>query len=258
MVPLVDTHCHLLAGLDDGPRSPEDALAMCRLAYDEGTRMMAATAHQNEHWPDVTPERIHQACDRLSQSLKEIGLPLVVVPCAEVMVHADLESSWSEGRLLSIADRRRYLLIELPHHGYIDLRSTVQALVERGVRPLLAHPERSEELLHEPGMIEQLIECECLVQVSAGSITRPKSRADARALKDWFRRGIVHCLGSDGHSPERRPPRLADAYRQIRLWAGSTVADRVGSTFGMAILQGLPVRPPAPEPRSRSWFSRLW
>ncbi len=67
MIPLIDIHCHLLAGLDDGPATQEEALAMCRLAYAEGTRMAAATAHQNDHWPDVTPERIRLACDILSR-----------------------------------------------------------------------------------------------------------------------------------------------------------------------------------------------
>lgn len=60
MIPLIDMHCHLLAGLDDGPPTDEEALEMCRLACAEGTHMAAATAHQNDHWPDVTPERIRQ------------------------------------------------------------------------------------------------------------------------------------------------------------------------------------------------------
>ena len=58
MLPLVDLHCHLLAGLDDGPRTLEAALEMCAIASADGVRLMAATAHQNPRWRDVTPERI--------------------------------------------------------------------------------------------------------------------------------------------------------------------------------------------------------
>ena len=58
MIPLVDIHCHLLAGLDDGPRTDEDALEMCRIAYEDGTRIIAAGAHQNEHYPENTADRI--------------------------------------------------------------------------------------------------------------------------------------------------------------------------------------------------------
>ncbi len=258
MIPLADIHCHLLAGLDDGPRTEADALAMCRLAYAEGTRLAAAVAHQNDRWPEVTPERIRAGWRRLVLLLQEAGLPLVVFPCAEVMVHPDVESSWARGDLLSVADRRRYLLIEMPHGTCVELGEIVRHLVGQGVRPILAHPERQEEVLHEPGRIERLIEAGCLVQVSSGSVTDPRSRTKARALKDWFQRGIVHCLGSDGHSPNRRPPHMAAAYRQIRQWAGPGVADRVGSTFGMAILQGLPVRVPKPEPRRRGWILKFW
>jgi protein-tyrosine phosphatase len=253
--PFVDLHCHLLAGLDDGPATEEEALAMCRLAYAEGTRMVAATAHQNDRYPAVTPDCIRDSCGRLSQVLKGAGLPLLAFPCAEVMVHAEIETAWEAGALLSVADRRKYLLLEMPHGLFVDLGETVRGLVARGVRPILAHPERQEEFLHEPGRIEHLIAEGCLVQVSSGSVTRPRSRADAGALRGWFRRGIVHCLGSDGHSPTARPPEMAAAYQQVRRWAGSAVADRVCSTFGMAILQGLPIQVPRPEPRRRSWLA---
>jgi protein-tyrosine phosphatase len=258
MIPLIDMHCHLLAGLDDGPATDEDALAMCQLAYAEGTRMAAATAHQNEDYPEVTPQRIRSAYERLVQQLHDAGIPLAVFPCAEVMIHAEIESAWAEGRLLSVADKRRYLLIEMPHGCFLDLETLVRSLVAQGVRPILAHPERQEELLHEAEQIERLIEAGCLVQVNASSVARPRHRADVKALKDWFKRGIVHCLGSDGHSVKRRPPLMAAAYQQVRQWAGHAIADRVCSTFGMAILQGLPLKLPKPEPRGVRWFAGWW
>src|SRR5689334_10315880 len=129
MLPLADMHCHLLAGLDDGPRQDEEALAMCRLAVAEGVRLAAATAHQNERWPTVDPAAIREATRRLARRLQEAGLPLTVFPCAEVMVHPGLAGSWREGRLLSVADRGRYLLIELPHHLFVDLGPTLQELL---------------------------------------------------------------------------------------------------------------------------------
>lgn len=257
MIPLVDTHCHLLAGLDDGPRTPEHALAMCRIAYDEGVRLASATAHQNERWASVTPDAIRHAARDLARMLREAGISLSIFPCAEVMVHPEVESAWQRGEVLSVADRGQYLLLEMPHGLFVDLRETVKGLRRLGVRPILAHPERHAELLHEPGLIEGLIRAGCLVQVSSGSVTDPSSGEDGRALKGWLRRGVVHLIGSDGHSPNRRPPRMAAAYRQIARWAGSKVADRVCSTNGMAVLQGLPLSVPDPEPRGRRWFSRL-
>jgi len=104
-------HCHLLAGLDDGPAADGDAVAMCRRAYDEGTRMIAATAHQNDRYPAVTPERIRQAWSHLAQTLREAEVALTTFPCAEVMVHPNMDASWEKGDLLSVSDRRKYMLI---------------------------------------------------------------------------------------------------------------------------------------------------
>jgi protein-tyrosine phosphatase len=257
MIPLVDIHCHLLAGMDDGPRTPADALAMCRKAYEEGTRLMAATAHQNERWSAVSPDGIRAATQELRRQLQAEGVPLAVSPCAEVMARPDLGAAWAAGELLSVADRGQFLLLEMPHGLFVDLRPLIKQL-QGGVRLILAHPERQPELLHDMGVIEELIAAGCLVQVSSGSITDPATPADARALRSWFRRGCVHLLGSDGHSPHRRPPRMADAYRQIERWAGAAVADRVCSTNGTAVLHGLPLRVAPPEPARSRWLPRLW
>src|SRR5258708_3229722 len=196
MIPLVDMHCHLLAGVDDGPRTDEEAVEMCRIAWDEGIRLSAALAHQNERWKDVTPQLIRDRAKQLTANLTKAGVGLCVFPCAEVTVHPEIEESWRRGDLLSIADRGKYLLIELPRGLFVDLREIIRALRQAGVRPILAHPEQQPELLHDPGVIEQFIEAGCLVQVSSGNVTNPRTREDGKALKDWFRRGVVHVLGS--------------------------------------------------------------
>jgi protein-tyrosine phosphatase len=258
MIPLVDMHCHLLAGLDDGPGTEDEALDMCRIACNEGVGSASATAHQNEHWCSVTPERIRQAAHRLSQRLHDVRIPFTVFPCAEVMVQPEVVSLWQRGDLLSVADHGQYLLVEMPHGLCVDLRGAAKELRESGVRLLLAHPERHDELLHDSGRIEQLIQAGCLVQVSSSSITEPANGRDERALKSWFMRGVVHCLGSDGHSPSRRPPHMANAYRKISRWIGVAAADRIGSTNGMAISQGLPLRVPAPQPPRQRGILKLW
>jgi protein-tyrosine phosphatase len=257
LLPLTDIHCHLLAGLDDGPRTDADALAMCRLAYDRGTRHVTALAHQNEDWPGNTPDRIRTAARRLADQLRAEQIGLAIHASAEVMVHAELEETMAAGELLTLADRGQYLLIELPHSLFLDLRELVTNLVERGVRPVLAHPERQPELLH--GMVElpRLIRAGCLLQVNAGSVTQPANSDFQRKLRSWFQRDWVHLIGSDGHSLRRRPPLIDDAYRQIANWATQTTADRICSTNGLAILSGLPLTIRKPERPKRRWLARL-
>lgn len=258
MIPLVDMHCHLLAGVDDGPRTEDEALEMCRIAYTEGIRLSAALAHQNERWSAVTPPLIRDRVRHLTQRLRERDIALSVFPCSEVMARPDLEAAWERGELLSVADRGGYLLVEMPHNLFVDLRQIAISLRRAGVRLILAHPERTPELLHDAGRIEQLIQAGCLIQVSSGSVTEPLTNQDSRALKSWFRRGVVHLMGSDGHSLQRRRPRMAEAYRQVARWAGVGTADRVFSTNATAIVHGLPLRVPDPAPRTGHWFVRFW
>jgi protein-tyrosine phosphatase len=257
MADFVDLHCHLLAGLDDGPRSADDALAMCRIAAGEGVRFACALAHQNERW-QVPPEGIRTAVEALRGRLADEGVPLEVFATAEVTASPKMEEDWAAGRLLSLADRAQYLLVEMPHGLFVDLRPTVRRLARRGLRLILAHPERHPELLHDVGVLEELVELGCLVQVSSGSLTDPGSPpGDRKALRSWFRRGCVHFLGSDGHSPRRRPPLMAEACGIVRDWVGAEAAARVCSGNGLHVLRGEPLAVAAPRPQRCWWPLRL-
>ncbi len=258
MIPLVDMHCHLLSGLDDGPRTEEDALEMCRISYGEGIRLSAALAHQSERWNAVTPEVIRDRVRKLTHSRCGGSDPSDRFPVCRSDGRTWDRRRVGAGELLSVADRGEYVLVEMPHGLFLDLRNLIGGFRAAGVRPIVAHPERHPELLHDPGRVEQLIQTGCLIQVSSSSVTDPPDSRDARALKDWFRRGVVHLLGSDGHSPRRRQPRMEQAYRQIARWAGDSVADRVCSTNATAVVHGLPLQITPPEPRRSRWFFRFW
>jgi protein-tyrosine phosphatase len=145
----------------------------------------------------------------------------------------------------------------MPHGLCVELAWLIERLVNRGVRPILAHAERSPELLHDPEAVERLIRAGCLIQISSTGVTQ-SSGADARAVKDWVRRGVAHVLGSDGHSPRRRPPDLLDAYYTLRRWAGAATADRIASDNGLTVLNNRPLRVPPVAPPVRRWLPRLW
>jgi protein-tyrosine phosphatase len=253
---LADLHVHLLAGLDDGPRTWDDALAMCRIAVAEGTRHSVALAHQSDRWP-VEPGTIRAAVAELRGRLRAEGIPLEASAAAEVMASPDLPDAWDAGRLVSVGDHGRFLLVEMPHGLFVDLGPVVRGLAARRVRVILAHPERHPELLHEPALLAELIRLGCLVQVSAKSVTDPATPAGEKALRRWVCRGCVHLLGSDGHSPRSRKPLLAVAAKRIREWAGFTAAERICRTTGLAILRGEAINLPDPPAPRRWWPVRL-
>ncbi len=79
-----------------------------------------------------------------------------------------------------------------------------------------------------------------------------------QSLKHWVTGGFVHLLGSDGHGIDRRRPVLAAGFARLVKWAGRAAAERIASLWGVAVLQGLPVNVPPPNPPTRSWFTRLF
>jgi len=240
--------------LDDGPADWDEALEMCRIAWRDGVRAVAATAHQSPSWPEATPERIRRSTQQLQKRLEAERIPLDVYPSAEVMVDPDLPEAWCRGELLSVADTGRYLLIEFPIGVFVDLREIVTELVESGIRPILAHPERCSDLLHAPDAAAELIRRGCLMQVVADSFTDrcPHLHGD---LRTWLRRGWVHLVATDGHSPHERPPEFAEAVEKITRWSSPAVAERLCCSNGMAVLEGLPLVVPHPRPPKRKWFS---
>lgn len=258
MLPLVDCHVHLLAGLDDGPTDRAEAVTMCRMLHHQGVGLAAAVAHQSELFPGVTAERIREAIDRLRLDLCEAGIPLEVQPAGEVMASPDLLARWQSGSLVSLADRGKYLLVEMPHGLFVDLRPMLRQLSEARLSIVLAHAERTEELLFDSGPIEDLISHGAFVQVNASSVTDPPSSRFERALRNWFRRGMVHVLGSDGHSTVQRPPHLAAAVQRVRRWIGTKAAERVAQTFPRLMIQGVSLKVPPPLPQTKRWWSSFW
>lgn len=267
-----DIHCHLCPGLDDGPRTLDEALEICHLAWQEGIRTIGALAHQNDAYPENTPERITESVNKVAAALHELEIPLQLVPWSEVMIGSDTLDQWDSGKLLAAGDPQRhaaspkntetrkhrntvsYLLLEFPHGLFLDIRDLAMAFVRAGVTPVIAHAERYPELLHDTAMTSDLIAIGCVIQVNSGSVVETKSRTDERALRDWFRRSVVHVIGSDAHSPRRRRPLMAEAYDSVVRWTDDPTARQIFQSNGEAVLTGRPLRVPKPLPSTRKTF----
>lgn len=258
MAPLADTHIHLHWGTDDGPTSLEEAVAMCERLAGEGVRSAASLSHQNPSYPLNTPDSLRAKTAELAAVLKAKKIPLHLYPSAEVMASTELVEKWKAGEWLSIADRKKFLLVEMPLGMFVDLRPAARMLKSLGVRIIVAHAERYPELLHDDAMCEEWIRLGCLIQITARGVARPLNGQDDSAIRRWIKRGMVHVMGSDGHNLDRRPPAMKEGYDAICRIAGMGAADRIGSIWGTAVLQGLPVNVPPPSPPKKSWFASLF
>lgn len=258
MTPLVDTHVHLLAGIDDGPSTPDVALAMCRMLVNEGVHHATALAHQNEGYPDNSPGRLRNAATELKEQLQARQIPLAVYPTAEVMLSRTTFEDWRAGRLLTVADRGKWLLVEMPPGAFVDILPLAEMFRPFGVRLIIAHAERYGELLSEPALAARWISAGCLIQVTAQAIAEPWDAATEKGLKRWAQGGFIHLLGSDGHGINRRRPEMAAGYARLVSWVGRAQAERIGSAWGLAVFNSLPLDIPAPLAPSKSWFTRLF
>jgi protein-tyrosine phosphatase len=258
MFPLADTHVHLLAGLDDGPTTADVALAMCRRLVAEGATHATALAHQNDDYPDNTADRLRGSAAALASMLAEKKVPLSVHPTGEVMLSATTLEEWHAGRLLSVGDHRQWLLVEMPHGGFLDALPLAAALKPEGVGLIIAHAERYEPLLHDEALTRQWIAAGCLIQVTARVLAEPWDAPMEEALRKWAKGGCIHLIGSDGHGIDRRRPELAAGIKRLTKWVGRTHAERIAGEWGRAVLEGTPLPVPPPAPPARSWFARLF
>jgi protein-tyrosine phosphatase len=220
----VDLHCHLLPALDDGAADLATALAMARMACDEGTHTIVATPHQCGSFAHTTGDAIRQRTAELQEELDRQGIDVRLLPGADVRIDEELPAALRCGRVLTLADRGRHVLLELPHEIYLPLDALLVRLQRDGVTSVLSHPERNAGLLAERRIVESLVDQGCLMQVTAGSLLGAFGAA-SQAMAEWMlARGLTHFLATDAHGLRARRPRLRAAYERARELAGESVA----------------------------------
>jgi protein-tyrosine phosphatase len=241
---LVDLHCHILPGVDDGATHEAESLRMLQVAEQEGIGIIAATPHAH-HCP---APRIPPKVARLNELAAEHGLTVRVVPGQEVRIVADMVARYRAGELTTL-NGGHYLLLELPLSGPIPtyLRKAIDDLQGIGLRPILAHAERYGDIQRDPAPLRELIACGVPIQVNAGSLTGPSERAARPAAERLLRERLVHLIASDSHDDRWQPPRLRAALARAAEIAGSDYADWMVATAA-AILRDEPIALPEPLP----------
>jgi protein-tyrosine phosphatase len=254
----VDLHCHLLPGIDDGPKSWHVSLAMARQAVAEGIAIVVATPHQLGRYEGNSREQILDLVAEAQQQVNQAGLPLTILPGADVRIQEDLPELVQNGRVLTLADRRAHLLIELPHEHILPLGNLIQALRRQGVDCILSHPERNGQLQQNPELLRPWVQQGCLIQVTAGSITSHFGAAPRRLTRWLFRENMVHFVSTDAHDPSNRPPLLRQAFKTVCGWAGLSRAETVFVHNPQAVVLGQTVEAPLPTSRSTRGIAAWW
>jgi protein-tyrosine phosphatase len=201
---MIDLHCHLLVGLDDGPASSEASVAMARACVAAGVEIVAATPHVNARFANDAAT-IAREVAATGAILSAAGVPLQLATGAEIDLFQSLETDDRVLRSLGLGGGP-WLLIESPHQLHPRVEASVNELLLRGHRVLLAHPERSPAFLRDAAMLRRLVEAGARAQVTAGSLTGrfgKTIRAQAHAM---LMSGLIQVVASDAHNLQTRTP----------------------------------------------------
>lgn len=241
----VDIHCHLLPGLDDGPTTWADSVAMAEMAVADGISTIVSTTHQLGNYCGNSAAIIRQHAARLQELLDESRIPLQVLPGGEVRIEPDLTGRIERGDVLTLADRRRYVLLELPHDVYFPLDRPLAELRAAGLVGVLAHPERNLGILASPGVLRPLVEAGCLLQVTAASLLGSFGPRIRTFTEQLIRQRLVSVIGSDAHGAKVRRPGLRAAFDRIAEMTGRSTAVELCCRNPACIVAGQPLAPAA-------------
>lgn len=256
---MIDIHSHVVWGLDDGASSLDDSLTMLRTAAEDGITEIVATPHSNAQYrfqPGLLRLRMEELTARCQ------GKPVVHRGC-EFQVTIDNIAPLLDSPSAYTINGGPYLLLEFPDfhigkHSELVLRQ----LLDGGIVPIVAHPERNPLLLRDLDRLESWIERGCLAQVTALSITGGFGGPTRSAALRLLDRGLVHVVASDAHDPRHRPPVLSAASDTVRARLGEEAADLLFTENPRGIVQGHPVAGGkltlAGPPKKSWWKSCLW
>ena len=237
---MIDLHCHMLPGIDDGAGDLSVSLAMAKASVAQGVEIVACTPHILPGLYHNSGPAIRESTKKLQQALDEEGIPLRLTTGADVHMAPDFIAGLRSGHLLSLADSR-YVLVEPPHHSAPpQLEDFFFNLLVAGYVPILTHPERLSWVPSRYETVKRLTQAGVWMQLTAGSFTGAFGRNALYWAHRMLDEGCVHLLASDAHDAERRRPDLAMGRECAAKRVGAQEAHRLVVTRPMAILQDQP------------------
>jgi protein-tyrosine phosphatase len=254
---VIDIHCHILHGIDDGPADQEGSLALARAAVAGGTRAIVATPHVSWDYPANTAAAIAEGVADLREALAREQIPLELHTGAEIAMTRAAELSDDELVAMRLGGPGgTHLLVECPLSSTAAGFDALLALLRsRGHEIVLAHPERCPAFQRDATTYERLIAQGMLGQVTAGSLAGKFGRAVQQFGDRLVREGLAQIIASDAHSAEQRPPSLGPELTDAGYGAQ---AEWLTREVPHAVLTGasVPLGPPMPAPK-RSGLARL-
>jgi protein-tyrosine phosphatase len=247
---MVDIHCHILPGLDDGPDQMEISLEMVEMAITEGITNLVATPHSDNTYrfnPVLVRARYDELRDRVGSRLT------LATGCDFHLSFENLQSLRGDPTRYTI-NQKDYLLVEFDNYAIPPMvKETLHSLHLMRLSPIITHPERNGLINHNPEMLHAWLNLGCYVQVTAQSFLGRFGKKAQRFAEMLLDNNCVHFVASDAHNVTSRPPRLREAYDVVAKRSGEDVANALFRENPLAAFEGrsLPYVPEIPEKASK-------
>ena len=254
---MIDLHCHILPGADDGPSSLEESLSMAKTAVEDGIDTILATAHTLNGVYINPIEQVASMVDDLQQILTRNRIDLKLHAACEVHLCPHMLERVKGGDAGTINNAGKYMLLELPSQTIPErVKDEVFSLKLNGITPIITHPERNPHIQQDLDILYELVSMGALSQVTSFSVTGDFGMLVRRSAETLLKHRLCHIIASDGHSADSRPPVLSQAVDDAAEILGNyEEAERMVSEIPAAILSGKALEVSEPtRPRNKYRF----
>jgi len=208
---LLDLHCHLLPGIDDGAQTLDEALALARHAVAHGITHAVMTPHVQPGTYENSAATIADAVLAFRGQLAAHDISLQIAAGGEVRICTELLDMvpMRQAPFVGELEGYRVMLLEFPHsHILPGSDQLVRWLLKQHIRPLIAHPERNKGIHADPDRIASFVSMGCLLQVTAGAVVGGFGERSMACARYFLEQGWVDVLATDAHNLQYRPPEL--------------------------------------------------
>ncbi len=235
---MIDLHSHILPGLDDGTRSIEEALEMARIAERDGVEKIVATPHLFRGdfiYEDLSI--IEKKRSELSQALKENNIHVEILGGAEVHISHNLIDEIRKNRENLVLNKSSYMFVEFPSDlVFSGAKNLFFELMNEGINPIIAHPERNSVFIHNPSLLYELIQMGGLSQANSGSFSGLYGSRVEEAVIHFLELNLIHFIASDSHNTHSVISRLSEAVKGAQMIVGEEKARALVKDNPQAVL----------------------
>ncbi|MDN4523943.1 tyrosine-protein phosphatase [Fictibacillus fluitans] len=222
---MIDVHSHILPNVDDGAPDLTASLDMARQAVNNGISTVFATPHHRNGRFENSKEDILMKTEELNLALSQHQIPLTILPGQEIRLYSEFLEDLAAGKLLTLNNMNKYILIELPSNrvpGYA--RQVIYECTLKDITPVIVHPERNSAIMENPDLLYELVKEGALTQVTASSITGAFGKRISSFSISLIDHHLTHFIASDAHNNSSRGFSLWEAYEEIGKKFDNTVA----------------------------------